>query len=61
MTIDVALEELRRRRAEEAEAERNGTWEAWCKMKKQRGFRRRQIGWSRSKMRAWLEIAEQQA
>jgi hypothetical protein len=62
MSIDVALEELRTRRAEEAEAEAIGTWEAWAAMKAKRGFRRRRVlGWSRSKVKAWMDIAEQQA
>lgn len=58
MSIDLAIAELRRRRAEQAEAERDGSWEAFAAMKRTWGFRRkREFGWPRAKMKAWLEIA----
>lgn len=58
MSIEIALEELRVRRAEEAEAEADGSWEAWARMKNKRAFRRRRVlQWSRAKTKAWLQIA----
>jgi hypothetical protein len=59
VSLDIAIEELHTRRREESEAERDGSWEAWCAMKSTRGYRRRRIGWSRSKMKEWLRIAEE--
>ncbi len=58
MSIDIAKEELAIRRREKAEAEADGSWEAYSAMKRKWGYRRRKIGWPRSKMNAWLEIAE---
>ena len=61
MSIDIAIDELKMRRAEMAAAENDGSWESFCAMKKAWGIRRRSIGWSRAKMNAWLEIAERQS
>jgi len=58
--IDLALEELRLRRIEAATAEKDGSWEAWARMKRARSLRRRDLGWSRSNMKAWLDIAERE-
>jgi len=60
MSIDIAIEELRLRRAEQAAAEQDGSWEAYAEMKHKWGRRRREIGWPRAKMRAWLEIAKRE-
>lgn len=58
MSIEIAIEELRVRRAEEAEAEADGSWDAWAAMKSKRGYRRRRVlQWSRAKTKAWLQIA----
>ena len=61
MSIDIAIEELHRRRVEQAAAEQDGSWEAYAEMKQKWGRRRREIGWTRSKMRAWLDVAERQS
>lgn len=61
MTIEWAREELTLRRQEQAAAEADGTWETFAQMKRAWAFRRREIGFSRAKVRAWLEIAEQEA
>jgi hypothetical protein len=59
MSLDIAIEELRTRRAEEAAAEAIGSYGAWVQMKSKRAYRRRRIlQWSRTKTKAWLEIAE---
>lgn len=60
MTIEWAREELIRRREEQAAAEADGTWETFAQMKRAWAFRRKDIGYSRAKARAWLEIAEQE-
>lgn len=58
MTIEWAREELRIRREEERIAEEDGTWEAFAAMKRRRSYRRKDMGYSRTKARAWLELAE---
>lgn len=58
MTIDWAMQELKIRRQEEREAEEIGTWEAFAAMKRRRSYRRKDMGYSRTKAKAWLELAE---
>jgi hypothetical protein len=59
MSLDIALEELSQRQREQAAVETIGTWDAFAAMKHARALRRRQLKWPRSKMKAWLAIAEQ--
>jgi|JI10StandDraft_1071094.scaffolds.fasta_scaffold288258_2 hypothetical protein len=58
MSIDIARDELAIRRKEDADAEADGTWEFFSRMKRERAYRRKAIGWSRGKMNAWLQVAE---
>jgi len=60
MTIDWAMQELKIRRQEEREAEEIGTWEAFAAMKRRRSYRRKDMGYSRTKAKAWIEIAERE-
>lgn len=60
MTLEWARTELATRRAEEAAAEAEGTWDAFAAMKRRRSYRRKGMGYSRSKAKAWLEIVERE-
>lgn len=58
MTIEWARKELKIRCQEDRDAEEDGTWEAFAAMKRRRSYRRKDMGYSRTKARAWLELAE---
>lgn len=58
MTLEWAIEELKIRRKEDKEVEEDGSWEAFAQMKRKRSFRRKAMKYSRSKAKAWLEVAE---
>lgn len=58
MTLEWAIEELKIRRKEDQDAEKDGSWEAFAQMKRTRSFRRKAMKYSRSKAKAWLEVAE---
>ena len=58
MTVEWGMEEIKIRRKEEKEAEEDGSWEAFARMKRTRSYRRKAMGYSRSKAKAWMEIAE---
>jgi hypothetical protein len=58
MTIEWGINEIKIRKQEELEAEENGSWEAWATMKRRRAYRRKSMGYSRSKAKAWMEVAE---
>lgn len=60
MSIEWAREEVIRRRRELSAVEADGSWEAFATMKRSWAFRRKDMGYSRAKARAWLEIAEQE-
>jgi len=60
MTIEWARDELKIRRQEEIDAEADGTWEAWASMKRRRSYRRKDMKYSRTKARAWMELAERE-
>lgn len=58
MTVEWGMQEIKIRRKEEKEAEEDGSWEAFARMKRIRSYRRKAMGYSRSKAKAWMEIAE---
>lgn len=58
MTLEWAIEELKIRRKEDQDAEEDGSWETFSQMKRTRAYRRKAMGYSRSKAKAWLEVAE---
>jgi hypothetical protein len=58
MTLEWAIEEIKIRRKEDKQAEEDGSWEAFAQMKRTRSFRRKAIGYSRTKAKAWMEVAE---
>lgn len=58
MTLDWAKQELRRRKAEQEAVQSDGTWDAFAAMKRAWAFRRKAMGYSRAKARAWMDIAE---
>lgn len=58
MTIEWARKELKIRRHEEIDAESDHSWESWALMKRRRSYRRKDMGYSRTKAMAWLELAE---
>jgi len=58
MTLAWGMEEIKIRRKEEKQAEEDGSWEAFAQMKRTRSYRRKAMGYSRSKAKAWMEIAE---
>ncbi len=60
MSIEWAREEIKIRHHEEKEAEADGSWEAWAAMKRRRSYRRKDMGYSRTKAKAWIEIAERE-
>ena len=58
MTLEWAIEELKIRRKEDQDAEEDGSWETFSRMKRTRAYRRKAMGYSRSKAKAWIEVAE---
>lgn len=58
MTIEWGINEIKARKQEEIDAEADGSWEAWAAMKRRRSYRRKSMGYSRSKAKAWMEVAE---
>lgn len=60
MTLEWARDEVMRRRKEQAAVEIDGSWEAFALMKRDWAGRRKRMGYSRAKARAWIEIAERE-
>jgi hypothetical protein len=58
MTIEWGIEEIKIRRKEDEDAEQDGSWENFSRMKRIRAYRRKAMGYSRSKAKAWMEVAQ---
>lgn len=60
MSVEWARHELAMRRREDAETQADGSWDAFARMKRTWAKRRKEMGFSRAKAKAWLEIAERE-